>query len=122
MQPKRYPAIAELPVFDRCGLLERLDGHEEYVPRLVSVYIRNAEENCCKLCDAVYNNDRYVVRAKAHAIHGSSANIGASRVERMASKLEDSAIEGRPVDIVMLYKAIIQELNSFKESCGNSSG
>jgi HPt (histidine-containing phosphotransfer) domain-containing protein len=107
--------ITDLPVFARNELLERLDGQAEHIPRLVSLYLKGTEENCRKLLEALENIDFHGVMAMAHAIKGSSAYIGANRLTDLANRLEDSAINGTPVDNRTQCQEIIREFEEFKK-------
>lgn len=101
------------PVFDRQGLLARLRGKGELVPKFVGMFREGTEKNLGKLRDAVEKRDAAGVRLGAHAIVGAAGNIGAQRVLALARLIEDAAINGRLDEAVALLQPLAVEYDAF---------
>lgn len=104
----------EPPVFDRVGLLSRLDGREELLERFVGMFLKGVTERFEQLCRSVADNDGESLRVNAHSIKGLAANIGAERVRVLAAHFEDLAGSCASVDANTLLPQMEQELESFR--------
>jgi len=105
---------AELPVFARDDLLERLGGAEAMLPRFIDMYRKGVAATMAALEEAIAAGNADNVRIHAHAIKGSSANIGALQVRETAARLEEAAkagdISGAPLALTSL-KAQLEAFN-----------
>ena len=95
VQNSSAPAAGEIaePI-DWPGLLESLDGDEDFARELAETYIDSGDSLLFDLAAAVERGDCVTVGSTAHALKGASANMGASRVADAAAKLEAAAHAG----------------------------
>ncbi|BEH09472.1 hybrid sensor histidine kinase/response regulator [Geobacter sulfurreducens subsp. ethanolicus] len=101
------------PVFDRQGLVARLRGKDELVPKFVRMFQDGTEKNLARLWHAVEKRDTAGVRLGAHAIVGAAGNIGAQRVLALARRIEDAAVNGRLDEAVALLQPLAAEYDAF---------
>lgn len=76
------------------GLLESLDGDEDFARELAQTYIDSAEALLSDLAAAVERGDCLTAGSTAHALKGASANVRAGRVADAAARLEAAARDG----------------------------
>jgi diguanylate cyclase (GGDEF)-like protein len=95
------PDIDEAPIDQ--GLFAKL--REIMGPALaqaVSPFLEDTPQYLLDLETAVHARDADTARAKAHAIKGSSGNLGATLLAQLAKEAEELAIDGHPELIVPL--------------------
>ncbi|HEX8615724.1 MAG TPA: EAL domain-containing protein [Telluria sp.] len=68
----------------------------------ISPFLEDTPQYLLELETAAHGGDFDTARAKAHAIKGSSGNLGATHLAQLAKEAEDHAIAGRPELIVAL--------------------
>lgn len=105
---------SEIAVFDRIGLLTRLDGREELLERFVAMFLKGVTERWAQLSRSVADNNGESLRVHAHSIKGLAANIGAERVRALAARLEDLGNSGTVAEAETLLPDLKQELESFR--------
>jgi signal transduction histidine kinase/ligand-binding sensor domain-containing protein/CheY-like chemotaxis protein len=81
-------------ISDRLSML-REEAGADLVGELIGIYIEDTLPRIAALREAVEQTDANVVREMAHALKGSSANMGASRLAGLCSELEKLGREGR---------------------------
>jgi len=97
------PAPGETPVaptplgqvLDRAEALERMDGDEALLDRLLLIFKADAGAMLKRLDDAAAGGDAHQLERAAHALKGASATISASHVSELALSVETLAREGR---------------------------
>jgi PAS domain S-box-containing protein len=73
----------------RFGILRELDvGDGELLEAIVQEFLQNANELVGALRDAVNEGDPQSVQRASHTLRGASANVGATQLAELASKLE----------------------------------
>jgi len=115
--PTAAPAevLPEVVVFDRPALVERLGGRDDLVSRFVAIFAKGAMESEKKLAAAVTDADLPGLQAAAHALKGSAANIGALRIQSLASRIEAAAKAGELADASVL-QTLTDELALFAQT------
>ncbi|WP_207691834.1 hybrid sensor histidine kinase/response regulator [Desulfonema limicola] len=101
-------------IFNREELLERLEGDEEFLEELLTIFLEESSINLEMLQDAADNNDVNAVEKKAHIIKGSSANMSASGIRDAAFKIELTAKNGSLENIDILIKNLKSEYENLK--------
>jgi len=89
---------------------------EELVAEIMPVCIADNSERVKKLSEAVGKSDTEAVKSFAHAIKGSSANMGAKRLSEAAYTLESISSEGdlsQAVELLQKIRAEFEQLESF---------
>jgi signal transduction histidine kinase/DNA-binding response OmpR family regulator/HPt (histidine-containing phosphotransfer) domain-containing protein len=81
--------------FDRAALLERLNGDEQLMDEIVSVFMDDMPGQLKALRQALEDGNADVVRQKGHRIKGASANIQAHAMRELAYEIEKAGKESR---------------------------
>ena len=88
------PTIIDMPapkVFDEEGFLVRLQGNKKLADRVLTLYLKNSENLIKQALDVIEKKYWKEVSETAHALKGSSLNVGAQRVAKAAYNLEVQA-------------------------------
>ncbi|MEA2038526.1 MAG: response regulator [Thermodesulfobacteriota bacterium] len=97
-QPEDKPADKDEPeetdVFDRNELMKRVDGDEDLLNEILSIFMKDIPGKLEVLKQAVEDNDPTGVGQYAHAIKGASANIAAHRLKNVAAEMEKAGMAG----------------------------
>jgi two-component system sensor histidine kinase/response regulator len=118
-EPNSEPSIsrstveADMPIFDRGGLLSRLGGKSELIGKFVALFRKGMDGNLAKLLTAAENRDHEGIRANAHTIKGAAGNIGALRVQEMARRIEVTGREERLNEALVLLPCLSDEYDAF---------
>ncbi len=106
----------EIPVYAREELLERLGGAEALIPKFTGLFFKGVEPSLASLAEAIATGDCQKVRTSAHAIKGSSANIGAMKMRETAAMIEaaakDGELEAAPERLIKLR----EQLDAFRQA------
>ncbi len=109
MPPADTPAL-----FAREELLERLGGAEALLPRFLGLFFKGVYPHLESLEAAIASGEPDKVRMAAHAIKGSSANIGAMQLRETAAEIETAAKAGDISAAPERYEILRQQLEAFK--------
>ena len=82
---------AELPVWDRQGMLERLLGDEDLARIIQDGFIEDISQQIQAIRSFLDAGDMPAVDRQSHTIKGASANVGAERLRHVAFQMEKSA-------------------------------
>jgi HPt (histidine-containing phosphotransfer) domain-containing protein len=87
------PMTTELPLLDtsRINELAELFGDSEIVLELFDEFLQECPERMAAMRQALANGEPQLMDSAAHAIKGSSANLGACAVQEMARMVEELA-------------------------------
>ena len=80
--------VAEKPVFDREGLLERLGGDTELLDEVLGIFLDECREMLASIRAAVADADVHRVERAAHSMKGALLNISAEAAAERALRLE----------------------------------
>ena len=106
-------SLGDLPVHDTELCMRLLDGDEELFAELVDLYRDNTEKVMKTLFEAADEGDLEGVANAAHAIKGSSANLGIERVREVSYRLETAGREGNVEPISELVDGLRTEFQRF---------
>ena len=73
---------------------ETSDGDVEFEQELIEMYLEDANEHVQAIGQCISDGDVTQLSRAAHTLKGSSANIGAVKVQEAAYKLETTAHSG----------------------------
>jgi CheY-like chemotaxis protein/HPt (histidine-containing phosphotransfer) domain-containing protein/anti-sigma regulatory factor (Ser/Thr protein kinase) len=103
----------QLKRFDRTALLQRLEGDTELLDEVLQIFLNDCPPMLEKIRRAAARRDPKALLFPAHALKGAAANICASRIHAVASKLELMAREDRLVDVEAQVSALDAEISGF---------
>jgi diguanylate cyclase (GGDEF)-like protein len=98
---ERFDENAESPL-DPAIFLKLREIMGASLPQAISPFLEDTPQYLLELEAAVHDSDAETARAKAHAIKGSSGNLGASLLAQLAKEAEEHAIAGSPQQILAL--------------------
>ena len=84
------------------------DGAADVVADVVAVFQEDTAERLERLRAAVHNGDCAAVKAEAHAIKGSSSQLGASAMAKMCFQMEQMGASGNISDAAGVLAQIEQ--------------
>jgi signal transduction histidine kinase/CheY-like chemotaxis protein/HPt (histidine-containing phosphotransfer) domain-containing protein len=95
-RPQAAPGIAAAQplVFDRAGIMARIDGDEELLRDLLDAFIEGVQKDIAGLKAALAENRGQDARRHAHSINGAAGNIGAAALREIANDLEQQLKAG----------------------------
>ena len=99
-------------VFDRSGFLQRLLGDRELALKVAEEFFKDLSPQLDELEHHWNKSALDALKRKAHAIKGSSANIGGERLKKKAEELEAAVSRGRDEIIEQLISEIRFEFNA----------
>ncbi|MBF0413456.1 MAG: response regulator [Desulfamplus sp.] len=112
-------AVSDTPLpFDRVAMIERFGGDEESVNLIVESFVEEAFEIVISLEQAVKSGEAEKIRALSHALKGSSANVHAIQLNKIALEMENAAKSGSLLNAVSILKNIKKELELFTDFVG----
>lgn len=88
MDTLRNCQLAETCLFDKAEALARLDGDQELLQELASIFLSESPEILERLRSAVERGDAHAVAAEAHSMKGSVANFCVSSATEAALAIE----------------------------------
>ncbi len=101
-------------VFDKSGLIERLDGRVGLCDKLVDIFLDNASTQIADLRKAVKEGNTELVGRHGHAVKGASANMGAKAIERVAFEIERAGNDGELEKARELADRLVTEFDRFR--------
>ena len=103
-------------VFDRDGLLERVDDDTELLDELVSLYLEEMPRHLDALRAALDAGDGDTAKRCAHTIKGSSDNMGAVAVRDVALAMETAAASGELAAIPGKLDKMDEMVEAFRQA------
>ncbi len=96
------------PIINVRDIIERIgdDIEDEFILDIITESLTGIEKNLCKLGDAVAAANAQSIGELAHAIKGTSGNIGIEAIHILALQLETQAKAGKIDNAQMLYDQI----------------
>jgi PAS domain S-box-containing protein len=101
-------------VFDRAGCLNRLGGDEELLHRILTVFVDDAQQQVDKLAEALAAADSAQINRLAHKFNGASGSIGATELQKLASKIEAAARDQIPMVFAESIPPLRQSFEALK--------
>jgi two-component system sensor histidine kinase/response regulator len=84
-------------IFDWDGLLHRLMGDEDLAKEIIDDFLKQIPLNFNAVKEALKKQDVQLIKKEAHLIKGSSGNVGALALQKIAEQIE---IAGEEKDLV----------------------
>jgi two-component system sensor histidine kinase/response regulator len=84
-------------IFDWDGLLHRLMGDEDLAKEIIDDFLKQIPFNFNAVKEALKKQDVLLIKKEAHLIKGSSGNVGALALQKIAEQIE---IAGEEKDLV----------------------
>ena len=94
---------------------------DEFVAELVGLYLKQLDLRLAEICLAVDGQRAAELRESAHALKGSSANLGAARMLGLCSQLELAARSGDLTAAPALFDEIQREAQAVRDALHNLS-
>jgi CheY-like chemotaxis protein len=85
---------AQVPVFDRPGMMERLMDDEELARTIVEGFLKDIPKQIEALKACLKAGDAPGTERQAHTIKGASANVGGERLREVALQMEQAGKAG----------------------------
>ena len=101
-------------VFDRAGLIERMDGRAELCDSLIGVFVENVSQRIVKIEQALKDGDAKQVALQGHAIKGAAVNMEAQVIGRVRYEIETAAKAGKLKEARAIADTLEGELERFK--------
>ena len=83
--------LKTLPIFDREGLLERVCDQIDLAQHFCQAFLDGIPVEIEKLHDALNLKDWFGIEQKSHSLRSSAGMIGAERLRKLATKIEELA-------------------------------
>ncbi|MBT8396820.1 MAG: Hpt domain-containing protein [Gemmatimonadetes bacterium] len=108
--------MSELPFVD-LGQMERLNewGGADLQKKMVELFLTHAKERLDQIKEGVATKSPEKAETGAHTLKSSAGNVGAQRVQALASDAEALAEAGKMDEVEALLPAIERE---FEAACG----
>ncbi|AJQ95437.1 ATP-binding protein [Gynuella sunshinyii] len=120
VQPTAEP---QLPVWDHASALKRMLNNHNLVNKITRMFIETIPKNMDQLHAVVQQNNMTEVREYSHKIKGLAGDVGAVRLHRNVSMLEDAARANQQEQIDELfgqvqhdYEELMAELEAYMSS------
>ncbi|WP_022947006.1 response regulator [Methylohalobius crimeensis] len=84
----------EAPIYDLEAVLESLDGDQELLEELISLFLEDAPTRLTALKEAQIKKDADTLAEAAHALKGMASHFHAAEISRQAASLEKAARGG----------------------------
>ncbi|MBN2844118.1 MAG: Hpt domain-containing protein [Sedimentisphaerales bacterium] len=110
------PVINVRDIIDRIGD----DIEDEFILEIIAESLSGIEKNLCKLGQAVTAANAQSIGELAHAIKGTSGNIGIEPIHVLALQLETQAKAGKIDNAQMLYDQISKIFEQVKHYTSDS--
>jgi len=102
------------PLFDKQGFLNRIMNDQVLATELIHRFLQDAPE-LIHCIDEYLNEEKLVLASReAHTLKGSSGNLGALKLQKLSSKLEESCKQGDLLKSKELYSNLKHQFHSFK--------
>ncbi|MGC8834997.1 MAG: Hpt domain-containing protein, partial [Armatimonadota bacterium] len=109
------PAAGDtMEVFNRAAALERLEGDEELLVELATIFLQESPRQMKQIREALDRSDWEALARAAHTLKGSVGNFAAQSSVEAALNLENAAKSGNPVEAELAYSALVTEIDRLR--------
>jgi CheY-like chemotaxis protein len=109
------PAAGDtIEVFNRAAALERLEGDEELLVELATIFLQESPRQMKQIREALDRSDWEALARAAHTLKGSVGNFAAQSSVEAALNLENAAKSGNPVEAELAYSALAAEIDRLR--------
>ncbi len=106
-------------IFDLEALMERVFGDKELLNELIGIYIKDTPGYIGSLHQALAKKDLPEMQRLAHTLKGSSGNLGAVRMQKIALEIEKACKEGDASRASILIGTVDSEFETLKKEIEN---
>jgi two-component system, sensor histidine kinase and response regulator len=103
--PDAAPRSGDPPQADRAAALDRVDGDEDLLREIASLFVDDAPARLGEIKGAMAAGDAVRAGRAAHSLKGSVSNFGAPTVVRLALDLEQ---QGKAGDLAAMARSLPQ--------------
>jgi signal transduction histidine kinase/CheY-like chemotaxis protein/HPt (histidine-containing phosphotransfer) domain-containing protein len=96
-------------VLDRAGALARMGGDESILREILALFLDEVGTRDEALTRALEAGDKDLLAREAHSLKGASANVGATRLQQVASMVEEAAVRGNLDEVRSLLETLRRE-------------
>ena len=111
-------SVSNDDIFDREGLLDRLDGDVDFMKEILDNYVEDAESLLEQMRETDKGKEKELSKI-AHTLKGSSANAGAISICNIATELDEAIRNGRHEEVGRLLESIKEGIAKFRASIQN---
>jgi diguanylate cyclase (GGDEF)-like protein len=117
-EEQRAPGVADAPAdagsapIDQALFAKLREIMGPSLAQAITPFLEDTPNYLMDLETAVHARDAETARAKAHALKGSSGNLGATMLAQLAKQAEELAIDGQPEQIVPLLPRLRSAYNA----------
>jgi len=118
-QGKGEEESSDLPVFDAEAALERVDGDDELLEEILSLFREQAGTLQEEIREAVSRRDHLALERSAHSLKGSASNISALEVQNLALRLEELGRDENWIEADRVQSELGHALPRLNSAVGN---
>jgi len=101
-------------IFNRQALLQRVDGDEELLEEMVTIFLEYTPQQLDEIRQALDLGDAPGLQGKAHSVKGAAASISAEALQQAAGALEAAGRNRDLEQAAIQLKALAQEFSRFQ--------
>lgn len=109
-------------IFDWDGLLHRLMGDEDLAKEIIDDFLKQIPFNFNAVKEALKKQDVLLIKKEAHLIKGSSGNVGASAIQKIAEQIEIAGEEKDLVRTGLLVSKLEEQYEILKKHINSTQG
>ena len=115
-EPSGEEAAAASPIFDHEGALRRMGGDESLLYEVIAIFREDVVKRLESLSQAIDAGNSDDAQLHAHAIKGSAANVGATRIQELAEVMEREAKAGNLPTVAGKLAALESQIDAFRST------
>ena len=111
--------MKHLPIVDE-SQIQRLQewGGTDLQCKMIDLFLAHAGERVDQIREGLWAPDRKAAETGAHTLKSSAGNVGARRLQQLASEAESMAEAGKMGELQELFPALEEEFRSACEVLG----
>lgn len=107
--------MEDLPVFDRAGVVNRVESDMDLLRELVEIFLSEYEEHLETIRYSIHEKDAYRLNRESHSIKSALGNLGGMRAHKAAFALENAGREDKFEETPVLFEGLKAEIQDFLE-------
>lgn len=115
-QVEAEPSVSEDELFDKAGLLDRVNHDTDFLAELVSLFNEDCQTAMAELQDAIANQNYTQLDRSAHAFKGMVGNFCAAGASRIAIELETMGKEQNMDGVEDRLRALEREASRLSDA------
>ena len=106
--------------FDKASLLNRLDGDEDLVRTVLSVFLDDAPRQLHALQEALGEGSALSVQSLGHQLKGAAGSAGATALQQLANGIERAGEQGQLDEAGRLIRSASEALTRFRAALAHA--